>query len=1042
MRVNNVLLAVLFVLALPFTSFAQEKEVSGTVKDEAGLPLAGVAVVVKGTTRGIDTDFDGKYTIKASKGETLVFSIVSYKTVEKKVEGKAVINVVMREQEEELAEVVVTGVGTATDKRKVAISVDAVDENSLKKAPVKGIESALSGKVAGAQIQSTSGQPGQQANIILRGINSIGGTQPMILVDGVQINASNLRLGSDGTSNVSSRLADLDLSNVERVEVIQGAAAATIYGAQGANGVIQIFTKKGKKGQRTEITVNSSVSVENVLTGNLSFAKNHYFKIDNDGYILGGNNKPITVDPKTGYWTLPNVTVTGNSINDKPYKEKTYDHLKQYYKTAYTQQHSLNVTGSSGNVDYALGFAYLNQESPVNGKYDKKNVTANLGVELFKGFTLRSNTQLVASHNTTGGVNGRSSIYSGIGTALGAYPFVDLLFKDTKGNYVKHYDSRSNNVLPFYTYQYKHPASDVNRVIENIVANYKINKYIELDYKYGVDHTRFDNTDFLENQTTSNTPTKGISPLTGELYVRKIQQTYQNSLASAFFRFDTEKDFGWKFPLQSTTQVSYDWRKQYAYEQVTRGTGFGIQPPFTLSTANSTSSTDETTEFVTFGYLVNQKFDFSNFFGFSVGVRSDYSSAFGEGGKPFTFPRGDAYLRLSELIKYEPLYELKLRGAYGEAGVQPDAYDRLITLKSDRLGIRGYYYRPSVSQNVDLGVEKSKELEIGLDYGLRRSGKDWFHRFNGSVVYWTRSTIGTIYKVEVAPSLGMSKFIDNAIDLSSNGLQASLDINLFNNDNFEWTFGTRFSTTKTLVDRTPSGKPIVVEKTVIKEGEPLGAFYGFKPLASITQVKSDGTRYISDADAANYEVVNGMVVDKTTKQVRFTSEKEKLGDATPDFTMSFFNDLTFYKDFTLGIQVDWVKGGDIYNNTRQKLYQTRTHGDFDNPVTINGQTAAFVNYYASMYNTDNVSSPFIEDGSYVRLRNVSLSYDLSRHLADTFVKGLTFTASARNLLTITDYSGMDPEAVGTSLNNPLYRGIDLYSFPNMRTYTFAVNLRF
>ena len=157
----------------------------------------------------------------------------------------------------------------------------------------------------------------------------------MVIVDGVEVNTSNYALTS-GSSAVSSRLADLDLSNIERVEVIQGAAAATIYGAQGANGVIQIFTKKGTKGERTEITYNSSLSVDEALTGNLSFAQKHPYKTDKEGYIIDGQNKrPIKVDPETGYWTKPDPTIKDTTANIYSYKEKTYDHLKQYYKTAY-----------------------------------------------------------------------------------------------------------------------------------------------------------------------------------------------------------------------------------------------------------------------------------------------------------------------------------------------------------------------------------------------------------------------------------------------------------------------------------------------------------------------------------------------------------------------------------------------------------------------------------------------------------------------------------------------------------------------------------
>lgn len=1036
----------LFVLFFSAVATAQERTITGVVKDDAGLPLNVVSVMIKGTSHGVATDFDGNYRIKVPNNKAvLVFSQIGMKTVEKVVGKANNIDVILREEAQELGEVVVTGVGVATDKRKVAISVDAVSEKSLKRTPVKSIDDALSGKIAGAQIQSTSGQPGQQANIILRGINSLSTTQPMVIVDGVEVNTSNYALTS-GSSAVSSRLADLDLSNVERVEVIQGAAAATIYGAQGANGVIQIFTKKGKKGERTEITYNSSLSVDEALTGNLSFAQKHPYKTDKEGYIIDGQNKrPIKVDPETGYWTKPDPTVKDTTANIYSYKEKTYDHLKQYYKTAYTTQHSVNVTGAAGNVDYAIGASLLDQTSPVNGSYKKKNLSANVGVEVFKGLTLRSNTQLINSKNTTAGVNGRSSIYSGVGGALGTPAYVDLHFRDTAGKSPVHYDPDSNEVSPFYIYENQSNLAETNRVIQSINANYKFSKNLDFDYKYGYDHTRYDNSEFIKNQKNTNTPGSGISPLDGQLTERFIRHTLQNSLLSAYLRLDFQRDLKWKLPIQSTTQLSYDWRKDNYYRLTATGSGYGVEPPFTISSANTSTSSDFEQEFVTFGYLVNQKFDYANLFGVSVGVRSDFSSAFGEGGKPFTFPRADAYFRIADLLKLEKVTELKLRGAYGEAGIQPDAYDRLITLSNDKLGDKGYYYLPTTARNPELEVQKSKELEVGLDYGFRL-GEGWFHRLSGNVVYWDRKSFGTIYNIETPPSLGAQELTTNAIDLSSNGIQASLDLGLFSNDKVDWTFSARFSKGETVVDKISNGKRIVVGITgggqsTLNEGERVGTFFGYKPLSSLTQTNSKGERYIADADLNNYQLVNGMVVNKQSKEVIFSTEQEKMGDATPDFTMSFFNDITFAKKLTFSVQVDWTKGGDIYNGTKQRMYFNRTHGDLDTPIPVD-KNLPYTNYYVSLYNKGQATSYFIEDGSYVRVRNVSLSYDMTDILKETFIKGLTLTASVRNLLTFTNYSGLDPEAVGVSLNNPLYRGIDLYTFPNMRTVTMALNVRF
>src|SRR5688572_29618755 len=238
---------------------AQVRTINGKVTDDKGLPMASVNVQVKGTTIGTTTNVDGVYTLSVpTNATTLVFSYVDKNPEEVQIGDKSVVDLAMQPLDNTMQEVVVTGVGSATSKRKVAIAVESIAGKDLPRVPQATIDQALVGKIPGAQISSTSGQPGQQAAILLRGINTLGSTQPMILVDGVQINAGSNRNGTltsgdnrgRGTAslvstNQSSRRSDHDLSNVERIEVIQGAAAATIYGAQGANGVIQIFTKKG-----------------------------------------------------------------------------------------------------------------------------------------------------------------------------------------------------------------------------------------------------------------------------------------------------------------------------------------------------------------------------------------------------------------------------------------------------------------------------------------------------------------------------------------------------------------------------------------------------------------------------------------------------------------------------------------------------------------------------------------------------------------------------------------------------------------------------
>lgn len=1029
----------LFFIALQF-SWAQERVVSGVVKDAAGHPLPGVSVVEKGTTNGVESDIDGNYSIKVAQGKTLVFSYIGLKTQEIKVGTNSKVNIVLQEDAQEIGEVVVTGTGVATSKKKVAIAVQSVNSETLGTTKITSVDQALSGKIAGAQINSISGQPGQQASILLRAINSLGSTQPMILVDGVQVSTMS---SNNGTGATSSRLADLDLSNVERVEVIQGAAAGTMYGAQGANGVIQIFTKKGKQG-KVSIGVNSRVGFDSVLRGNLTLADHHRYETDADGYILNGAGARVSHDVN-GIWDEPSIPqMSGTLLIDKPYKEKTYDNLGAFFKeNAITRSNSVNISGASDVVDASLNLSENRQESVINGFYHRKNASLNLGFQPFKKLKLRSNTQFVTSTNTAGVVVGRSSVLSGLSTALNYLPYHDLIFKTPQGYYVAA-PEKTNITNPFYGYQFKSNEAKVFRIVQSFNANYTFNKFLEVDYKYGVDSHRYDYDELIANQELHPNPSSSLTPIKGKIVYDRDTETLVNSVFTAYVRTNFEEDFGWKVPIQTTTQFSYDYRNRHYKNVTTTGSDFSRFPPYNMNTAATKSATEDTTEFVTFGYLINQKIDYGTLFGLSAGVRVDYSSAFGAGSKPFTFPRGDVYFRPVEFINADFLTEFKVRAAYGEAGIQPGAYDRFVTLESTALGTSTMLYMPNTAANPDLGVQVSKETEFGVDLGFK-AGETWFSRINLGATYWLRKSEDVIRVLDLAPSAGTKELRDNSLTFSSKGIEASLDLDVYNSENFRWNLGTRFGKSVTKVDKIKNGKDIVLNTNggqfVIREGENLGAFFGVKTISSVDARNANNDFYIPAAAQADYESVDGIVVNKNTKQVFFTPEQTKIGDPAPDFTLSITNNFNIYKNLNVSFQLDGSFGNDVYNATRQFLYRDLLHGDVDNPITIGGQQGAFAAYYNSLYNTGLVNSYFVEDASYVRLRDLTISYDFAKHIGLDAVKSVVFSLTGKNLLTFTNYSGFDPEA-SSNLNSAAERGLDLNSFPNLRSYQVGLSVSF
>jgi TonB-linked SusC/RagA family outer membrane protein len=1068
------LIGILLALFCQYT-YAQNRTITGTVtaKDD-GLPIPGVSITVKGFQLGTQTSGLGKYSLNVPpKGAILVFSFIGFAKVEVPVDGKDVINVSMGSDFKQLNEVVVTGSGVATSKAKLAIAVESIAGKNLASTPNASIDQALVGKIAGAQISSTDGTPGARTNIILRGINTVqGGTSPMILLDGVESRSTDISL--------------LDQSSIDHIEVVQGAAASTIYGAQGANGVIQIFTKKGQLG-KVKIDVSSSVSASSFINnGNVHQAKLSSFKTDASGNFIDGSGNIIKLDEDGTYpgvtWAYPsgngNPTAMSNPLNIAKQQYGTnlkyYDHLQQLFRTAYTRNNSVAVSGGSEKSDYALNISNNHQESNIvrNGYNDRTNLTANIGTELFKGFTLRSITQLVYTKNTLNPSFGSGG--NALFNALNASPFYDFNQKLPDGNYPYSLNSGTvsvNGNNPFYNLQYASKRDNRVDIIENIQADYKINKFIELSAKYGLNYTHQDINYIYQNQSgnaNSNDLQSWVSLYngsdnTGEVDKQSNNTVFQNFNGSATIRTDFEKDFHLNVPITTSTLLQYDYRKNHLNQFLTYGYSLPSYPIYNFQQTQTQQVLQDYTEpFVTYGYVVNQKIDIGEYGGIGGGFRSDYSSAFGQGSKPFTFPNGNAYIRPSSFGFWKNsklgdlIPEFKLRAAYGKAGIQPKPFDRYPTLDPKNVGNALTFALLNAQQNPNLNVEVSREFEAGTDIGIKGFSGNWLSDINLSVTYWNRKGTNVIYDVSVAPSTGPLTLKTNAIDLSSNGIQASLNIIVLKSKDFNWNVTTNFSHQTSKIDKI-NGPPIILTSAagstqeVLIAGAKIGQIYGYKALTSLSQKNQEGVPYIQPADYGKYEIVDGRVVDKTTKGVQFTNEVYSLGDPNPKFNMSFINGFN-YKNFAFSFQFDWVHGSHLYNQTKEWMYRDGISSDYDKPVTIDGQTAAYTAYYRSIYADyfgarngparNGTKDYFYEDASFVRLRNLSVGYDFTSLIANKVFKRVVLTFAARNILTFTKYTGFDPEVSSGTSNSSFDRGVDNSSTPNNKSYQLGLSLGF
>ena len=1055
---------VLFVLAhtMLFSTLWAQRTISGKVSDELGNGLLNVSVTVRGSKNGSATSADGTYKIDIdAKSKTLVFSSAGLKSMEVAIGATNLLDVTMEKFVADLSEIVVTGVGVATSKKKLGISVESITADKLPGGMSASIDQALVGKIAGAQISSTNGSPGRPTNILLRGINTINrGTLPMIMLDGIEVRGTDLN--------------SLDLSNIERVEVVQGAASGTIYGAQGANGVIQMFSKKGKMG-KINIDVSSNISTNSILNvGNVQKAKFHGFTTNANGDVVGGSGNPITFDPNVSVYR-ENVLIDLNSprtLINKAYDKnlKYYDHFKEFYIPATIMNNSITLSGAKERIDFNFSMSDNRQGSTFknNGDFSRSNLTSNIGIGLAKNLKFRTNTQLIYTKNTLNDATGRGIMFALNNTR----PFADYNHRMPNGDYGYYFGDATgvNGYNPNYRTQYSSNLDNKIDVVQNFNLNYKPFKFLDLDVKYGLNYqtqdVKYDVLSQDDNPSakfwgtrwwTGNfapTPVVGTS---GSIDNFRYRTLFQNLIGTATITTDFKEDFKINVPLKTTTQLAYDFRKNDFQQYITWGADAPFYRPYTASQMVSYRiQSDYREPFVTYGFLLNQRFEIGNWAGFSGGVRSDYSSAFGKGSKPATFPRGDAYVRLSQLNFWEKsrlgtiFSEFKLRGAYGEAGIQPRPFDRIPTISTQNIGNTVAFRSNINNPNPDLNVEISKELEVGTDFTVNGFKGKVFTNFSMSITYWDRSTDNAIYDVDAPPSSGIGRVRDNAFGLKSNGLQASLNASIIQSKNLNWNLTTNFSKQTSIISSVKGGAEIIVlsnagsSNYVLKAGEKVGQLYGNRLITSLFESNGAGKLYIPEALHGDYTVAsNGYVVNKLTKIPFVTPEKVSLGDPNPKFNMSFINEIS-YKNFAqLSFQWDWVYKSHIYNQTRQWMYRDGIHSDYAKPFTVDGVTEAYASFYRGVYaavQANGTRNYFYEDASFLRLRNVALSFDVAKFVKLKGFNRLQLVLTGRNLLTYTKYTGFDPEVSSGTSNSAFDRGVDHNTVPNLKTYQIGLNI--
>ena len=695
---RKLLICLVGMVMLMQAATAQNVEVSGKVADEKGNGIPGVSVQEKTSRRGTTTDANGVFRLSVKPGTTLVFSSVGFDSKQVVFDKAATLNITLTANNSALSEVVVTGVGVATSKKKLAIAVESVTAEKLPQGGTASVDQALIGKIAGAQISSISGVPGSQARILLRGINTLqGSTNPMILLDGVQLSATDIN--------------SIDLNGIERVEVVQGAAASTIYGAQGANGVIQLFSKKGKAGQ-LNLDIASSITRNTYLNiGGLGKATKHAFNTNTNNEVIDGNGNPLKYDPATGVlnanliWDALNTTNQTNKAYDK--NLKYYDHFNEFFVPANVYNNSISMSGAKDKFDFSISASNNRQESNFKnmGYNDRSNLISNLGFEIAKNLKFRSITQLVYTRNT---INGNQGLIYPI---FNSRPFADYNYLTPDGHHSVYIGNAAgvNGNNPNYTNEYSKALDNKVDVVQSFNLNYKLPRFVELDAKYGLNYRNEDFTKTVLNQsedasslatdhwTSSNNPDR-----TGEISDYRYKTIFQNFLGTATVRIDFEKDLHLKIPIISTTQGGFDWRNN-KYKEFDSATDLGVPTysPFTAASQAKFIQNNSPTirsHLLLMAMLLPSGLTMAISPVWPVVSEATIRLRLVKDQNPLLFPAEAltcVYLAMnfwsnSKIGNIIP--EFKFRGAYGEAGIQPGPFQRYVTLSTKTYGNSNAFY--------------------------------------------------------------------------------------------------------------------------------------------------------------------------------------------------------------------------------------------------------------------------------------------------------------------------------------------------------------
>lgn len=1015
---------VLLLLALVTATLAYgQRKVTGTIKDgQTGEPLVSATLILKGTTTGTVTDFDGNYSINVPGDDAvIVVSYTGYKTTEIVVGNRSTIDITLDGNEQLLEDVVVIGYGKQI-KSTLTGNIAKVDGQAMKAMPVVSIEQALQGQAAGVFVESVNGKLGSNTRMRVRGVGSINaGTEPLIVVDGVPL-AKDARNTSGASLNP---LADINFNDVESVEVLKDASAKAIYGSRGSNGVIIITTKSGKSGKgRIELDVQSGISQP---TGKREFLNSkEYIELFTEAAVNSDNIEGVdTADASSWTQFVYSRFRRYDGHTDWTQRIDQTDWQDEALRNGGVNSATLSFSGGTDKIRYFASANYSKFKGiVVSNNLDKNGARLNLDFDATKRLKVGVNMNVARTLTT------QVSDDNAFSTPMQLVALAPITpTRDLEGElYDRPVTTYYNGLIDVEDGQRNVKTL---RLLGNVFGDYSIIDGLGLRVEAGANIYTINDDAFFGFRTENGSANRGYG------YSAWAQATDYNSNAVLHYDKSINKH-----------NIGADLGTEYFVSNYRRtfieGEQFPTEDFKTLaSAATIKGGTSTVTDFSFLSYFGRVRYDFDRKYLFNVSARIDGSSRFGANNRYAFFPAVSAGWVLTQedfLKDNNVLSFLKLRGSWGQSGNA-----EIGNFQSRGLYEAGRYAGqsalvPQQIPNPELTWEISSEFDFGIDFGF------FDNRISGEVDYYVKNTANMLLNTPVPQTSGFATQTQNVGELLNRGIEFVLNTNNLVGE-FTWNTSLNFAFNHNEVIALTKGQDIIDDGSsrylnVIKVGEPIGVFYGAE-YAGVNPDNGDALWYVNEMDA------NGNVIDASKTTNDYTEANfVVLGSPLPKVIAGLSNTFS-YKGFTLDIRFQGQYGNMIHNagggfmscNACWFDNQTRDQLDrWQKPGDVTRVPQARLGYSNG---DQSRSSRYLSDGSYTRLKNLTFSYDFPKKwFTNTGISDLRLYFTGTNLLTFTKYEGWDPEVTTDFLASNTVYGVDFYSAPQAKTYVFGLRVGF